>query len=88
MKTRVIVQVREQTHSCVVAGRQQSFKLARLCLPGPYTFILNAGKDLPKLCLQEPGSKVRGAGQVDIGSTHHGFERRRHARFQKVNTRN
>ena len=56
----LIVQVREQTHSCVVAGRQQSFKLARLCLPGPYTFILNAGKDLPKLCLQEPGSKVRG----------------------------
>jgi tRNA A37 threonylcarbamoyladenosine synthetase subunit TsaC/SUA5/YrdC len=26
----------------VVAGRQQPFKLARLCLPGPYTFILNA----------------------------------------------
>jgi tRNA A37 threonylcarbamoyladenosine synthetase subunit TsaC/SUA5/YrdC len=36
----------------VVAGRQQAFKLARRCLPGPYTFILNAGKDLPKLCLQ------------------------------------
>jgi len=39
----------------VVAGRQQAFKLARRCLPGPYTFILNAGKDLPKLCLQESG---------------------------------
>ena len=39
----------------VVAGRQQSFKLARLCLPGPYTFILNASKSLPKVCLQEGG---------------------------------
>ena len=41
----------------VVAGRQQSFKLARLCLPGPYTFILNASrKNLPKVCLQDGGS--------------------------------
>ena len=41
----------------MVAGRQQPFKLARQCLPGPYTFILNAGRDLPKVCLEEPGKK-------------------------------
>jgi tRNA A37 threonylcarbamoyladenosine synthetase subunit TsaC/SUA5/YrdC len=28
----------------VVAGRTQPFKIARKCLPGPYTFILWAGK--------------------------------------------
>ena len=43
----------------VVAGRQQPFKLARKCLPGPYTFILNAGKDLPKVCLVDPRSKAK-----------------------------
>lgn len=43
----------------VVAGRQQPFKLARKCLPGPYTFILNAGKDMPKVCLLDPRSKSK-----------------------------
>ena len=43
----------------VVAGRKQPFKLARKCLPGPYTFILNAGKDLPKVCLVDPRSKAK-----------------------------
>ena len=43
----------------VVAGRQQPFKLARQCLPGPYTFILNAGKDMPKVCLLDPRSKSK-----------------------------
>lgn len=43
----------------VVAGRQQPFKLARQCLPGPYTFILNAGKALPKVCLQDPSTRSK-----------------------------
>ena len=43
----------------VVAGRVQPFKLARQCLPGPYTFILNAGKELPKVCLQDPNTKSK-----------------------------
>ena len=43
----------------VVPGRTQAFKLAKKCLPGPYTFVLNAGKDLPKLCLQDPKTKSK-----------------------------
>lgn len=43
----------------VVAGRVQPFKLARQCLPGPYTFILNSGKELPKVCLQDPNTKSK-----------------------------
>ncbi|EEH57474.1 uncharacterized protein MICPUCDRAFT_5503, partial [Micromonas pusilla CCMP1545] len=43
----------------VVAGRTQPFKLARQCLPGPYTFILQAGKAMPKICLQDPSTKSK-----------------------------
>ena len=43
----------------VVAGRMQAFKIAKKCLPGPYTFILNAGKELPKVCLADPKSKSK-----------------------------
>ena len=43
----------------VVPGRQQAFKIARKCLPGPFTFILWAGKALPKVCLVDPGSKSK-----------------------------
>ena len=45
----------------VVAGRMQAFKIAKKCLPGPYTFILNAGKELPKVCLADPKSKSKTA---------------------------
>ena len=44
----------------VVAGRMQAFKIAKKCLPGPYTFILNAGKELPKVCL-DPKAKAKTA---------------------------
>ena len=43
----------------VVPGRPQAFKIAKKCLPGPYTFILNAGKALPKVCLADPKSKSK-----------------------------
>ena len=32
-------------------GMSDPFKMARKCLPGPYTFILPASKALPKICL-------------------------------------
>jgi tRNA threonylcarbamoyl adenosine modification protein (Sua5/YciO/YrdC/YwlC family) len=38
------------------AGMQDPFKLARKCLPGPYTFILPASKSLPKVCLVDTSS--------------------------------
>jgi len=34
-----------------VPGRPDVFRIARQCLPGPYTFILGASKSLPKQCL-------------------------------------
>ena len=43
----------------VVAGRTQPFKIARKCLPGPYTFILWAGKALPKVCIEDPNTKAK-----------------------------
>ena len=43
----------------VVPGRTQAFKIAKKCLPGPYTFVLNAGKELPKVCLADPKSKSK-----------------------------
>jgi tRNA threonylcarbamoyl adenosine modification protein (Sua5/YciO/YrdC/YwlC family) len=43
----------------VVPGRTQAFKIAKKCLPGPYTFVLNAGKELPKVCLMDPKSKSK-----------------------------
>jgi len=33
------------------AGQPAPFKLARACLPGPYTFILSASSRLPRVCL-------------------------------------
>ena len=43
----------------VVPGRTQAFKIAKKCLPGPYTFVLNAGKELPKVCLMDPKSNSK-----------------------------
>lgn len=37
-------------------GMADPFKLARKCLPGPYTFILPASKSLPKICLLDTSS--------------------------------
>jgi len=37
-------------------GMTDPFKLARKCLPGPYTFILPASKSLPKICLLDTSS--------------------------------
>jgi len=38
-------------------GETLPFKLAKQCLPGPYTFILPASKDLPKVCLMDRSTK-------------------------------
>ena len=43
----------------VVPGRTLAFKIAKKCLPGPYTFVLNASSELPKLCLQDPKTKSK-----------------------------
>lgn len=43
----------------VVPGRTQTFKIAKKCLPGPYTFVLNAGKQLPKVCLTDGKTKSK-----------------------------
>lgn len=40
-------------------GATLPFKLAKSCLPGPYTFILPASKDLPKVCLADTSTKDR-----------------------------
>eukprot|EP00850_Spirogloea_muscicola_P015036 SM000112S23978 [mRNA] locus=s112:105602:107319:+ [translate_table: standard] len=37
-------------------GQSNSFRAARQCLPGPYTFILKASKELPKQCTTFGGS--------------------------------
>ena len=39
------------------AGATLPFKLAKKCLPGPYTFILPASKELPKVCLMDKSTK-------------------------------
>ena len=39
------------------AGATLPFKLAKQCLPGPYTFILPASKELPKVCLMDKSTK-------------------------------
>uniref|UniRef100_A0A061S5H6 Threonylcarbamoyl-AMP synthase n=1 Tax=Tetraselmis sp. GSL018 TaxID=582737 RepID=A0A061S5H6_9CHLO len=44
----------EYTHgfpSTNIPGRPDTFRVARQCLPGPYTFILAASKSMPKQCL-------------------------------------
>ena len=38
-------------------GATLPFKLAKQCLPGPYTFILPASKALPKVCLMDKSTK-------------------------------
>ena len=38
-------------------GMPLPFKLAKQCLPGPYTFILPASKELPKICLMDKSTK-------------------------------
>jgi len=38
-------------------GQPLAFKLAKQCLPGPYTFILPASKELPKVCLMDKSTK-------------------------------
>jgi|TARA_Y100001954_G_scaffold164416_3_gene174471 tRNA threonylcarbamoyl adenosine modification protein (Sua5/YciO/YrdC/YwlC family) len=38
-------------------GMPLPFKLAKQCLPGPYTLILPASKELPKVCLMDKSTK-------------------------------
>lgn len=38
------------------AGQTNAFRAARQCLPGPYTFILKASKEMPKQCVDHGGS--------------------------------
>ncbi|CAL55017.1 DHBP synthase RibB-like alpha/beta domain [Ostreococcus tauri] len=43
----------------VKPGETLPFKLAKKCLPGPYTFILPASKELPKVCLGDNSTKEK-----------------------------
>uniref|UniRef100_A0A803KWV8 Threonylcarbamoyl-AMP synthase n=1 Tax=Chenopodium quinoa TaxID=63459 RepID=A0A803KWV8_CHEQI len=48
-------------------GHPNIFRAVKQCLPGPYTFILTASKNLPKLCLNHEPGNVKYTPKKSIG---------------------
>ncbi|WCJ27464.1 DHBP synthase RibB-like alpha/beta domain [Euphorbia peplus] len=48
-------------------GHANIFRAVKHCLPGPYTFILTASKDLPKQCVRYGTAMPKFASRKDVG---------------------
>ncbi|KAI5430716.1 hypothetical protein KIW84_035067 [Lathyrus oleraceus] len=48
-------------------GHANLFKAVKLCLPGPYTFILMASKALPKQCIRFGTTSAKYASRKNVG---------------------
>lgn len=48
-------------------GHANIFRAARQCLPGPYTFVLPASKELPKQCVKSGTSRAKHVSRKCVG---------------------
>ncbi|KAK6267156.1 hypothetical protein QUC31_017993 [Theobroma cacao] len=48
-------------------GHANIFRAVKHCLPGPYTFILTASKELPKQCVRHGTTKEKYAARKNVG---------------------
>ncbi|KAE9599550.1 hypothetical protein Lal_00002614 [Lupinus albus] len=48
-------------------GHANLFKVVKQCLPGPYTFILTASKELPKQCIRFGTNAAKYASRKNVG---------------------
>ncbi|XVE84159.1 hypothetical protein DITRI_Ditri16bG0147400 [Diplodiscus trichospermus] len=48
-------------------GHANIFRAVKQCLPGPYTFILTASKELPKQCVRYGTTTAKYAGRKNVG---------------------
>lgn len=48
-------------------GQANIFRAARQCLPGPYTFVLPASKELPKQCVKSGTSRAKHVSRKCVG---------------------
>ncbi|CAK9317769.1 unnamed protein product [Citrullus colocynthis] len=48
-------------------GHSSIFRMVKHCLPGPYTFILTASKELPKHCIRYGTTTVKYASRKNVG---------------------